>query len=87
MLSFDLRETREGFVLSGGQLEKPLQYHEKDAEAAIRLVGFLSQRKGSDLRIYGPEGELRSSRHREAGVPLRDGSLGSGLRGDSALGN
>lgn len=85
MLTFELRKTRDGFVLSGGQLEKPLPYPDKDS--AIRLVGFLSVQQGSELRIYGPDGELKETQTREPMIPLPKESLGSGLSGQSNLGN
>jgi hypothetical protein len=80
MHSFELREVEEGFALKGGQLEKPLFYQEKDADPAIRLVGFLSQQQGSTLKIYDRDGTLRSTQHREPAMPLNEDSLGASLR-------
>ena len=85
MLIFELRQNAEGFVLSGGQLPSPLSYPEK--EYAIRLVGFLSQLQGSELRIYGPDGQPTQTQRREPAMPLAKGSLGGGLQGQSSLGN
>jgi hypothetical protein len=86
MLTFELRETENGFALSGGQLESPLLYREQDPDAAIRLVGFLSQREGSDLRIHASNGRITTQR-REPAMPFDKNSLGEGLRGQSSLGN
>src|ERR1700756_4058946 len=85
MLSFELQETEDGFVLSGGQLKGPLHY--PDRESAERLVGFLSQQEGSELRICRENGDLTSIQRREPAMPFEKGSLGSGLRGESDLGN
>ncbi len=85
VLDFELRQTQDGFTLTGGQLPAPLPYPDK--EHAIRLVGFLSQKQGSELRIYGLDGELIDTQARRPAMPLTDNSLGSGLRGDSDLGN
>jgi hypothetical protein len=85
VLIFDLRHTEEGFLLSGGMLPASLPYPEK--EYAIRLVGFLSQKQGSELRIYGKGGGLIETQTRRALMPLTQDSLGGGLRGESALGN
>ncbi len=85
MLDFELRETKDGFILTGGQLPAPLSYPEK--EHAIRLVGFLSQKEGSELRIYGPDHKLVDTQTRKPAMPLPDNSLGSGLSGNSDLGN
>ena len=85
MLDFELRETKDGFILTGGQLPAPLPYPDK--EHAVRLVGFLSQKEGSEMRIYGLEGKLIDTQTRKAAMPLTDNSLGSGLGGDADLGN
>ena len=85
MRRFELRERQDGFLLSGGQLEKPLLYRDKDPEAAIRLVGFLSQQCGSTLEIHGKGGVVRTQ-HRESVKPLQQGSIGDALRGNASLG-
>ena len=85
VLNFELRQTEDGFVLTGGQLPAPLPY--PDMDHAIRLVGFLSQKEGSELRVYGLDGKLIDTQTRKSGLPLADNSLGSGLRGTSDLGN
>ncbi len=85
MLDFELRETKDGFILTGGQLPAPLPYPDK--EHAIRLVGFLSQKEGSEMRIYGSDGKLIDTQVRKAAPSLSDNSLGSGLGGGSNLGN
>ena len=77
MLDFELRQTEDGFVLTGGQLPVPLPY--PDMEHAVRLVGFLSQKEGSELRIYGNDGKLIETQIRKAAMPLTKDSLGSGL--------
>jgi hypothetical protein len=75
VLIFELRQTDKGFILTGGDLPAPLPYPEK--EYAIRLVGFLSQQKGSELRIFGPNGELIETQTRKPAMPLTKDSLGS----------
>lgn len=85
MRTFELRETETGYVLSGGGLPAPLTYPEK--EYAIRLVGFMSQKEGSELRIYGKDGGLIDTEHRKATMSASQGSLESGLRGETDLGN
>jgi hypothetical protein len=84
VLLFELRQTDDRFILTGGDLT-PLPYSEK--EYALRLIGFLSQQQGSELRILGPNGELIETQIRKAAIPLAKDSLGSGLSGDSKLGN
>ncbi len=81
MLKFELRQIEGGFVLTGGQLEKPLLYREKDPDEAFRMVGFLSQQHGSELHIYGSDGALKSTQRREPATPLEKGSMGDALRG------
>jgi hypothetical protein len=85
MLSFELRQEAEGHFLRGGQLDSPLNY--ADRESAVRLLGFLSQQKGSELLIYGSDGQLTETERREPMVPLGKDSMGAGLSGPSNLGN
>jgi hypothetical protein len=87
MLNFELREIENGFALTGGQLETPLLYREKDPDAAFQMVGFLSQQHGSELHVYGSDGALKLTQRREPAMPLEKGSMGDGLRGNLALGN
>jgi len=42
----------------------------EEAEYAVRMVGFLSQRDGSELRILDRDGNLIETRTFRAGVPL-----------------
>jgi hypothetical protein len=68
VLIFELRQTEDGFFLSGGDLPIPLPYSEK--EYALRLVEFLSQQQGSELRIFGANGELIDTQILKAAMPL-----------------
>jgi len=57
MDKFELRPLGDGLELRGGKLEEPMVFREADAEQrAIHLVGFLSQRDGSFLRILDEAG-------------------------------
>jgi hypothetical protein len=79
MDTYELREIAGRLRLSGGQLTAPLTYPAADKDSAIRVVGFLSQRHGSILRIFGAADELIESQRREPVVPLK-GAVG-GLEG------
>lgn len=59
MLKFELRKTEDGYQLAGGQLDEPLDYPDPDAiEYATRVVGFLSQKTGGELRVIAADGSL-----------------------------
>jgi hypothetical protein len=73
MLQFEFRPAGHEFVLSGGQLEQPLRYSEK--ESALHVVGFLSQRDGSELRIFDAAGNLLETQTREPTAFIQ-GSVG-----------
>ncbi len=81
MHTFDLRPVNNGFELRGGQLTEPLIFLEADPQPAVHLVGFLSQKIGSELRIYDSGGKLLRERRYEPILPL-SGAVG-GLRGPS----
>jgi hypothetical protein len=74
---FELRPVADGLELSGGELKEPLKY--PDRESAIRLVGFLSQRRGSELRIFDATGALLETQRREP-TTIMEGAVG-GLAG------
>jgi hypothetical protein len=84
--AYVLKETREGFLLSGGALDSPLLYPAPDGvEYARRMVGFLSQVSGSELTIYDlAENIIEVKTFREGVSPaeksmvtmLRDGTTG-----------
>lgn len=76
---FELREIGGGFELRGGLLEGPLIYKEERPDPAVHLVGFLSQRWGSELRVFDRAGELIQTRRFEATV-FMPGAVG-GLAG------
>ena len=67
VLDFEIRQTKDGFVLSGGPLPAPLSYPDK--EHALRLVEFLSQKDGSELRIYSLDGQLIETQTCKAAIP------------------
>ena len=72
---YDLRSRGESYELSGGRLSQPLKYSEPDAiEYATRMVGFLSQITGGELRIFDSAGELQATKHFRASVPPRSKS-------------
>jgi hypothetical protein len=82
MDEFALRPVEKGFELSGGKLEQPMAFRERDAQVrAIQFVGYLSQKNGSALRILNAEGSLVRERHFEGVIPL-EGAVG-GLPGPS----
>jgi hypothetical protein len=59
---YELRTIERGFRLSGGKLNEPLVYRENEPAPAIHLVGFLSQRDGSELRVFDRNGGLIQAR-------------------------
>lgn len=79
MLQFKLLEDAEGFELSGGQLTEPLRYENVEAvEYVTRMVGYLSQVEGSELRIYGPgDAGLVETKKFRAGIRPGKGELGN----------
>ena len=79
MESFELRRNGEQLHLIGDRFEEPLVYPASDPEAPIRLVGFLSQRHGSTLRVFDSAGELIEVQDRPATVVM-SGAVG-GLAG------
>jgi hypothetical protein len=81
MDSFELRRSGEDLHLSGGSFHKPLIYPAANPEAPIRLVGFLSQRHGSVLRVFNTAGELVEIQRRPGTVVIR--TAVGGLAGPS----
>ncbi len=79
MESFELRRRGEHLHLIGESFEDPLVYPAADPEAPIRLVGFLSQRQGSVLRVFNATDELVEVQDRPATVVM-SGAVG-GLAG------
>jgi hypothetical protein len=79
MDKFELRPLETGVELRGGKLEAPMVFREADAEQrAIHLVGFLSQRDGSILRILDAAGTVVATK--EFGEnPLSTSRRDSGL--------
>jgi hypothetical protein len=76
---FELRETESGLRLSGGQLEDGLNYPASDKQQAIGVVGFLSQRDGSILRLFDSADNVIETQRREATIFMK-GAVG-GLEG------
>jgi hypothetical protein len=78
---FEIRlETSGAVKLSGGQLDSPLDYQPPDGmEMATRMVGFLSQKLGSELRVFDGDGRLVSTRSFEPMLPLDDRSMAKAM--------
>jgi hypothetical protein len=70
-------------ALCGGQLPEPMIFRDVEPRPAIHLVGFLSQKLGSELRIFNAVGEVIQTRHYEPAVPL-PGAVG-GLHGPAQM--
>ena len=79
MHEFALRVIKSGIELSGGQLKGSLVFPKWKPERALRLVGFLSQKVGSLMRIFNVEGKLIKERRFEADTPTAN-AIG-GIRG------
>lgn len=74
MLSFELREKQGGFELTGGDLEEPLFYD--DQEPVASLVGFLSQKDGSELTIIAKDGTVIATKCWEPTIAKESNVLG-----------
>ena len=72
-------DTESGHELSGGRLTKELRYprDRHGVESAKRLVGFLSQITGAELRICDERGELIETRIFREGVAPSKNELGN----------
>ncbi len=79
MDTYELRTIDGGFELVGGKLETPLLYLEAEPAPAIHLVGFLSQRDGSELRVFDRDGGLIQTRCFQSTI-IMPGAVG-GLAG------
>lgn len=79
--TYELRVVERGFELRGGKLEEPMVYRENEPAPAIHLVGFLSQRDGSQLRVFDRSGQLIQTRLFQATMVM-PGAVG-GLAGPS----
>jgi hypothetical protein len=79
MDEFELRPVEEGFKLTGGQLLGSMIFSGAEPDRAIHLVGFLSRKDGSILRIFDGEGQQIEKRRYE-GTGLRPEAIG-GLTG------
>jgi len=83
MHTFELRPVENGFELRGGQLPEPMIFRDLEPRPAVHLVGFLSQKIGSELRIFNAAGEVIETRRYEAVVPI-PGAV-SGLHGPTQM--
>ena len=83
MHTFDLRPVENGFELRGGQLPEPMVFRDAEPRPAVHLVGFLSQKLGSELRIFDVAGQVIETRRYEPVVPLH-GAVG-GLQGPTEM--
>jgi hypothetical protein len=79
MHAFELRPIEHGFELRGGQLPEPMIFRDTSPTPAVHLVGFLSQKIGSELRVFNATGEVIRTRHYQPVVPI-SGAVG-GLHG------
>ena len=76
--AYELRSIEGGFELSGGKLSEPLIYRETEPAPAIHLVGFLSQRDGSELRVLDRAGHLIQTRRFRSTVIMHGDGRRSG---------
>jgi hypothetical protein len=76
---YELRPVDERLELTGGMLKETLRFPAEDRDAAVRVVGSLSQRAGSVLRIFDTDGNEVETQRRDATVVL-PGAVG-GLTG------
>lgn len=76
---YELRAIGRGFELRGGKLRMPMFYRETEPAPAIHLVGFLSQRDGSVLRVFDRVGQLIETRRFQPTI-IMHGVIG-GLEG------
>lgn len=83
MHAFELRPVENGYELRGGQLPDPMVFRDPEPRPAVHLVGFLSQKLGSELRIFDAAGQVVEARRYEPVVPL-PGAVG-GLHGPSGM--
>lgn len=70
MHTFELRPVENGFELRGGQLSEAMVFREAEPRPAIHLVGFLSQKIGSELCIFDQAGEVIETRSFEPVLPM-----------------
>jgi hypothetical protein len=73
---YELRPNGSKVELTGGKLDESMTFDHQ--EYATRLVGFLSQRDGSVLRIFNAAGALVDTQRRDGSgvVPGAIGGLG-----------
>jgi hypothetical protein len=79
MHTFELRPFENGFELRGGHLPEPMIFRDVEPRPAVHLVGFLSQKFGSELLIFNAAGEVIQTRRFEPVLPI-PGAVG-GLHG------
>jgi hypothetical protein len=79
MHTFELRPVENGFELRGGPLSEPMIFRDVEPRPAVHLVGYLSQKLGSELRIFNAAGEVIQTRRFEPVLPIQ-GAVG-GLHG------
>ena len=82
MHTLELRPVDNGFELRGGQLSEPMVFRDIEPRPAVHLVGFLSQKLGSELRIFNAADEVIQTRRYEAVLPIPD-AVG-GLKGPTS---
>ncbi len=76
MLEFQLRPKDGFFTLTGGQLAgEAWRFPEPGPDQGVRIVGFLSQKLGSTLRIFDKQGNEVTRRKFEPLSPL-EGAIG-----------
>jgi hypothetical protein len=83
MHTFELRPVNNGFELRGGLLPEPMIFRDVEPCPAVHLVGYLSQKLGSELRIFNAAGEVIQTRRFEPVLPI-PGAVG-GLHGPAQM--
>jgi hypothetical protein len=80
MDQFEMRLVENGFELRGGKLAEPMVFSgEKEPDRVIiHLVGFLSRKDGSTLRIFDADGNLVTERVFDGADPDAKGIGGLG---------
>ncbi|MEY2502569.1 MAG: hypothetical protein QOI07_2903 [Verrucomicrobiota bacterium] len=67
---YDLRQSGSGYELTGGLLDEPHRYGDPDAvEYTTRIVGFLAQVTGAELRVSSAADELVGTKRFRVGIP------------------
>ena len=80
MAIYELRKMAGNvWQLAGGELKEPLRYAEEQggSDGAKRMVGFLAQLTGAEMRIYNEAGSLIETKMFREGVRPGERKLGN----------